>query len=101
MDISIAQDGDLRDLCHSFLRASFLNGSFVAFRSTYFSFEKWAQWICETWAILAWLPFEASCNSVIAWIEFLSHSGRIIRDRLMLFDLPDNLYLSDQCLLFR
>jgi hypothetical protein len=60
----------------------------------------WAHWICETLAVLLWLPFEVSHSSLIVWTNFAWRPGRFIRDSLALFDFTNNLCLPDGWFLF-
>jgi hypothetical protein len=60
----------------------------------------WAHWICETLAVLLWLPFDVSHNSLIVWTNFSWRPGRFIKDGLMLFGYTNNLCLPDGWFLF-
>jgi hypothetical protein len=60
----------------------------------------WAHWICETLAVLVWLPYEMSHNSMIVWTNFSWRPGRFINDGLKLFGFTNNLCLPDGYFLF-
>jgi hypothetical protein len=60
----------------------------------------WAHWICETLAVLVWLPYEVSQNSMIVWTNFSWRPGRFIADSLTLFGFANNVCLPDGWFLF-
>jgi hypothetical protein len=60
----------------------------------------WAHWICETLAVLLWLPFEVSHNSLIVWNNFSWRPGGFRKDGLVLFGFTNNLCLPEGWFLF-
>jgi hypothetical protein len=74
------------------------------FSSIFYQFTvhstNWAHWICETLAVLVWLPLEVSHNSLIVWTNFSWRPGHFIRESLTLFGFSNNLCLPDRCFLF-
>jgi hypothetical protein len=60
----------------------------------------WAHWICETLAVLVWLPPDLSHNSLIVWTNFSWRPGRFIKDSLALFGLMNTVCLPDGYFLF-
>jgi hypothetical protein len=75
------------------------NFSSILYQFTVHS-TNWAHWICETLAVLVWLPSEVSTQAIIVWTNFTWRPGGYIRDSLILFGFTKNLCLPDGCFLF-